>query len=85
MYYQTIRIPSPLGELVAVASETHLVMLEFADSENLGKKIQNILPLVGGVRGGTIEIPLLTSPTRGGIQGNEILTQTILQLSEYFA
>ena len=31
LYVQSL-IPSPLGELIAIASETHLVILEFADS-----------------------------------------------------
>lgn len=37
-YLQTI-ISSPIGDLIAVASDTHLVMLEFADSESLEKKL----------------------------------------------
>ena len=39
-YSQTI-IPSPLGDLVAVASDTYLMMLEFADSENLERKMSS--------------------------------------------
>jgi hypothetical protein len=84
MKYSQAIISSPLGDLVAVASPTHLVMLEFADSENLERKIQNTLPLVGGARVGTLEIPHPTSPTRGGVE-NPILTKTILQLEEYFS
>jgi len=84
MKYSQIIIPSPLGDLVAVASDTDLMMLEFADSENLERKIQNTLPLVGGVRGGTLEIPHPTSPTRGGVE-NPILQKTILQLGKYFS
>jgi O6-methylguanine-DNA--protein-cysteine methyltransferase len=38
MHYQII-IPSPLGDLVAIASDTHLLMLEFADSDELTGKI----------------------------------------------
>ena len=34
MYYQNL-IPSPLGDLIAIASDDHLLMLEFADSEEL--------------------------------------------------
>ena len=41
MYYSSI-IPSPLGDLVAVASDDHLVMLEFADSEELEEKIAKL-------------------------------------------
>lgn len=82
--YSSSSIDSPIGTLIAVASDTHLMMLEFADSENLERKIQNTLPLVGGVRGGTLEIPHPTSPTRGGVE-NPILTKTIFQLSEYFS
>lgn len=80
--YSTI-IPSPLGDLIAIASDDHLLMLEFADSEELEEKVSKLLPLVGGVRGGTQKIPHLASPTRGGTE-SRILTLTILQLSEYF-
>jgi hypothetical protein len=38
MYSSSI-IPSPLGDLVAIASDDHLVMLEFADSEALEEKV----------------------------------------------
>jgi hypothetical protein len=82
MYYQTI-IPSPLGDLVAIASDEQLLMLEFADSEELEEKVSKLLPLVGGVRGGTQEIPHLASPKWGGTE-NPILQQTRSQLSEYF-
>lgn len=34
---QTI-IPSPVGDLIALASEIHLLMLEFADSKQFEKK-----------------------------------------------
>ncbi len=36
--YQTI-ISSPLGDLVAIASDDHLLMLEFSDSEELAEKL----------------------------------------------
>jgi hypothetical protein len=36
--YQTI-IPSPLGDLIAIASDDHLLMLEFADSVELTEKL----------------------------------------------
>jgi hypothetical protein len=39
--YPTI-IPSPLGDLVAIASDDHLLMLEFADSEELEEKIAKL-------------------------------------------
>ncbi len=77
-------IPSPLGDLIAVASSTHLLMLEFADSPSLERKIEKFLPLIGGVRGGTIGIPLLNSSKKGGTE-NGIIEKTILELSEYFA
>lgn len=40
-YAQSI-IPSPLGDLIAMANETYLVMLEFADSDNLGRKFAKV-------------------------------------------
>ncbi|MFZ2255385.1 MAG: hypothetical protein WAW59_04735 [Patescibacteria group bacterium] len=39
MKYSKSIITSPFGNLIAVASETHLVMLEFADSKSLEKKL----------------------------------------------
>lgn len=38
MFYQSV-LPSPLGDLVAIANETHLLLLEFADSKELEKKL----------------------------------------------
>jgi hypothetical protein len=35
-----LTISSPLGDLIAIASETHLVMLEFADSKAIESKIE---------------------------------------------
>ena len=82
MHYQTL-IPSPLGDLIAIADDSNLLMLEFADCEELEGKLSKLLPLVGGVRGGTQKIPHLASPIRGGFE-NPILTLTTAQLSEYF-
>ena len=36
--YSTL-IPSPLGDLLAIASDDHLLMLEFADSRELAEKL----------------------------------------------
>ncbi len=41
MYYQTC-IPSPLGDLIAIASDDHLLMLEFADCEELEERLSVI-------------------------------------------
>ena len=38
MFYRST-IPSPLGDLIAVVNETHLLLLEFADSKGLEKKL----------------------------------------------
>lgn len=35
-------IPSPLGDLIAVADTYHLLMLEFADNPELKRKISNL-------------------------------------------
>lgn len=42
MNYSQIIIPSPLGDLIAIASDDHLVMLEFADSPSIEKKITKV-------------------------------------------
>lgn len=86
----SLLIPSPLGDLIAIADEDHLLVLSFADSEWLDQKL---LPLLGGVRGGTTSIPHPTSPTRGGVNhliprddgSSKVLAQTVQELSEYFA
>ena len=41
MYYQSL-ISSPLGDLIAIASDDHLLMLEFADSEELEVRLSVI-------------------------------------------
>lgn len=81
---QSSIISSPIGDLVAIATDSHLVMLEFADSPSLEGKLQILLPLVGGVRGGTIGIPLLASPKKGEIE-NIIIEKTKKELEQYFA
>ncbi len=40
-------ILSPLGDLIALANETHLLMLEFADSKEINLKIQKLEKLYG--------------------------------------
>lgn len=42
MSLSTAIIPSPLGDLFAIASDAQLIMLEFADSKGREKKIQKI-------------------------------------------
>ena len=37
-------INSPLGDLLAIANESHLLMLEFVDSKELEKKVSLIAP-----------------------------------------
>ena len=39
MLYQSL-IDSPLGDLIAIASQTHLLLLEFADSKQLEEKLE---------------------------------------------
>ncbi len=46
--YQTI-ISSPLGDLVALASDTHLMMLEFADSRELTEKLARFADTISGI------------------------------------
>ena len=86
MYYSSI-IPSPLGDLVAVASDDHLVMLEFADSEELEEKIAKltkshfvILTKEGSAPEKIVQIPR----TSEWQKKSKILKQTEQELSEYF-
>lgn len=39
MQFTSTHIMSPIGELIAVATESHLVILEFSDSKGLEKKL----------------------------------------------
>lgn len=38
--------PSPLGELIALADDEHLVLLEFSDSPLLAKKLEQFANIV---------------------------------------
>ena len=59
--YSSSSIDSPIGTLIAIASDTHLLMLEFADSENLERKIDSfgfvILTKEGSAPAITEQIP----------------------------
>ena len=84
MKYSQIIIPSPIGNLIAVASPTHLMMLEFADSKNLEKKINSFGFTVLTKKWSSIiteQIPY----TSEWHKENPILQKTILQLEEYFS
>jgi AraC family transcriptional regulator of adaptative response/methylated-DNA-[protein]-cysteine methyltransferase len=62
-------LSSPLGELTAVADETHLLLLEFGDSRELQRKIQSLEK--------RYEI-------RSADEMNAVLQKTKEQLEEYF-
>ncbi len=70
-------IPSPLGDLIAVADTYHLLMLEFADNPELKRKISNLT---------TKQIVLQTESF--GLSEDEgkstILNLTKLELWQYF-
>ena len=66
----SITIVSPLGDLYALADDAYLLMLEFADSKELSSKKEKIQKLSGR----TINDGM-----------NPILTQTKIELDEYFA
>lgn len=95
MKYSKSIIASPLGDLVAVASETHLVMLEFADSKSLEKKLSVfnfVIPTkeeslskssYEKIYTWSLKVQEKWIPT-GWQKENSILTHTILQLDEYF-
>ncbi len=63
-------IPSPLGDLIAIASDDHLLMLEFSDSWELDEKIK--------------KIENLKKKSRESWE-NSIIRETEKQLGEYFA
>lgn len=86
MNYSQIIIPSPIGELIAVASPTHLMMLEFADSPWLEGKLSSFAKELSRSDWGfdsDIKSPL--PPFTKGVSENPIIQKTILELSEYFA
>ena len=63
-------ILSPLGDLYALADDTYLLMLEFVDSKELSSKKEKVQKLSARI-------------VHDGI--NPILTQTKIELDEYFA
>ena len=75
MKYSQRIIPSPLGDLIAVANETHLVMLEFADSPWLKKKVSIIARNSIHTNNFMLEDDI----------NNQIIERTQLQLREYFS
>jgi methylated-DNA-[protein]-cysteine S-methyltransferase len=98
MYSSSI-IPSPLGDLVAIASDDHLVMLEFADSEELEEKVARLTkspfvipseteeslfpPLMRNKESVSLKMSLKGIPTRWQ-KKSKILEQTEQELGEYF-
>ena len=44
MQLSSTLISTPIGDLLAIANESHLLMLEFADSKELEKKVSLIAP-----------------------------------------
>jgi hypothetical protein len=85
--YKTV-ISSPIGNLIAVASESHLLMLEFADSKELEKKIQNSASVIAIEAKQSSVSGTPGSPSTLLIRDDEtsdILTRTKLELSEYFS
>ena len=86
MSYVQSAIPSPLGELIAIASETHLVILEFADSPWLERKLSSFVKELSRSDWGfdsDTKSPL--TPFTKGVSENLILQKTTFELSEYFA
>lgn len=83
--YSSLIIPSPLGDLIAVANGSHLVMLEFADSIALEKK----LTVLGvGISSFWTQWRIQKHGSFARAQDdseNPILIQTRQELSEYFA
>lgn len=81
-------IPSPLGDLIAVASETRLILLEFADSKGLEKKISDIARSYSDVANQWQKKDSVYWLDRFMLRddgNNKILKETELQLGEYFA
>ena len=91
MHYQTL-IPSPLGDLIAIASDDHLLMLEFADCEELEERLSVIaknfsVPVKNDVaiqekRKNSISWLDCFGLAGGGV--SRILSLTATQLWEYF-
>lgn len=86
--YSSCTIDTPLGALIAIASDTHLVMLEFADSKNREKKIQHFGSLIPSDTGESF-LPAVAkikwfSSHNISMKDNPILEKTKKELSEYF-
>ena len=98
MYYQSL-IPSPLGDLIAIATDNHLLMLEFADSVELEEKVAKLTkspfvipseteeslfpPLMRNKESISLKMSLKGIPT-GWQKKSKILEQTEQELREYF-
>lgn len=70
-------MPSPLGDLYALSDDTHLLLLEFADSKELEKKI-SVIAKNAGIK--ISEIQDLDNPHKN----HQIIDQLKKELSEYF-
>ncbi len=70
MYYSLI-IPSPLGDIMTIANDSHLLMLEFTDSKELAKKISIIV--------NSHSLPIMSH------EHHPILFHVKKELDEYFA
>ena len=75
MNIDSLIIPTPLGDILAIADKDALLILEFADSKELEYKIQKIISFPE-----TTSIP----SSRKEWENNPILIQVQEQLSEYF-
>lgn len=69
----SLRFPTPLGEMLAIASEQGLCLLEFTGQKDLEREIAQVRKAHGGV-----EVASATP-------GTAVLHATHVQLAEYFA
>lgn len=77
MYLHSCTIATPLGDMLAVASVRGLCLLAFSDQKSLARELAQVQAVY--------PTALVSNPSNNNAILNSILTQTHIQLEQYFA
>lgn len=75
----SLLIPTPLGEMLAIASDRGLCLLDFAEQKGLERHTAQVRQAHGGVEGAS------ATPATAATAATAVLHATQLQLAQYFA
>lgn len=75
----SLLIPTPLGEMLAIASDRGLCLLDFAEQKSLQRHTAQVRQAHGGVEGAS------ATPATAATAATAVLHATQLQLAQYFA